>query len=95
MTRKTKGVKHVHAPAGIKQQPVRIPVQWLLLILALTAVAYLPSLNGSFVWDDARYIENNPVAAGLVGTPEQYPWSSRAACDAAAAHGAAPQRGRI
>ena len=42
-----------------------------------------------------HYIENNPVAAGLVGTPEQYPWSSRAACDAAAAHGAAPQRGRI
>ena len=61
MTRKTKGVKHIHAPAGIKQQPVRIPVQWLLLILALTAVAYLPSLNGSFVWDDARYIENNPL----------------------------------
>jgi REP element-mobilizing transposase RayT len=23
-----------------------------------------------------RYIENNPVAAGLVGTPEQYLWSS-------------------
>ena len=61
MSKKSKGVKHVHAPAGIKPQPVRIPVKWLLLILALTAVAYLPSLNGSFVWDDARYIENNPL----------------------------------
>jgi putative DNA methylase len=38
-----------------------------------------------------HYIENNPVVAGFVGTPEQYPWSSRAACDAAAARGAAPQ----
>ena len=37
-----------------------------------------------------HYIENNPVTAGLAGTGEQYPWSSRAACDAAAAHGAAP-----
>lgn len=24
-----------------------------------------------------KYIENNPVVAGLVGTPEQYPWSSK------------------
>ena len=37
-----------------------------------------------------HYIENNPVAAGLAGTGEQYRWSSRAACDAAAARGAAP-----
>lgn len=37
-----------------------------------------------------NYIENNPVTAGLVGTPEQFPWSSKAACDAAAAHEAAP-----
>ena len=36
------------------------------------------------------YIENNPVVAALAGTPEQYPWSSKAACDAAAARGAAP-----
>jgi len=40
------------------------------------------------------YIENNPVAAGLTGTPEQYPWSSKAACDAGPrgrpARGAAP-----
>jgi REP element-mobilizing transposase RayT len=39
-----------------------------------------------------HYIENNPVVAGLAGMPEQYPWSSRAACDAAAARGAAPPK---
>lgn len=38
------------------------------------------------------YIENNPVVAGLATTPEQYPWSSKAACDAAAAQGAAPHQ---
>ena len=27
----------------------------------------------------ARYIELNPVRAGLVATPEEYPWSSAAA----------------
>ena len=27
----------------------------------------------------ARYIELNPIRAGLVSTPEEYPWSSAAA----------------
>jgi REP element-mobilizing transposase RayT len=40
-----------------------------------------------------HYIESNPVAAGLAETAEQYPWSSRAACDATAARGAAPLLG--
>jgi putative transposase len=35
-----------------------------------------------------RYIENNPVPAGLCHTPEQYPWSS------AAARGGSPAAGR-
>jgi REP element-mobilizing transposase RayT len=39
----------------------------------------------------ARYIENNPVRAGLVRTAEQYEWSSaKAACEAAAGRGPAP-----
>ncbi len=37
-----------------------------------------------------HYIEHNPVAAGLAKTPEQYRWSSKAACDAAAAQGPVP-----
>jgi putative DNA methylase len=47
-------------------------------------------------WDEfvriRRYIENNPVRAGLASTPERYEWSSaQAACEAAAGHGPAPQ----
>lgn len=39
-----------------------------------------------------RYIENNPVSAGLAVSPEEYVWSSaRAAYEAALARGAAPQ----
>jgi len=52
----------------------------------------LLGLTGTFFWQDEsydrlvrdpseferirRYIENNPVRAGLVVTPEDYPWSS-------------------
>jgi len=28
------------------------------------------------LWSVARYIETNPVRAGLVPQPEEYPWSS-------------------
>ena len=39
-----------------------------------------------------RYIENNPVTAGLVAMPAEYAWSSaRAAWEAAAGQGPAPQ----
>jgi REP element-mobilizing transposase RayT len=31
--------------------------------------------------DTVRYIESNPVAAGLVRTPEEWPWSSAGAAD--------------
>ena len=30
-------------------------------------------------WEALRYVELNPVRAGLVGTPERWPWSSAAA----------------
>lgn len=30
-----------------------------------------------------RYIENNPVKAGLVGSPERFPWSSAGQANAA------------
>lgn len=32
--------------------------------------------NGTHAQTCARYIENNPVRAGLVDAPEHYPWSS-------------------
>jgi len=33
----------------------------------------------SYLWAAVRYIERNPVRAGLVASPEDYPWSSAAA----------------
>jgi putative transposase len=32
--------------------------------------------NDEYLWSVARYIENNPVKAGLVSTAAEYPWSS-------------------
>lgn len=32
--------------------------------------------NDSYLWAVSRYIENNPVAAGLVGNAEDFEWSS-------------------
>ncbi len=33
-------------------------------------------LDDTSVFEEVRFIENNPVRAGLVELPEQYPWSS-------------------
>jgi putative transposase len=38
-----------------------------------------PVQSGASLVQVARYIERNPCAAGLVGTPSAYPWSSAAA----------------
>src|SRR5690606_24552469 len=57
---------------------------WLSLVLiAATALAYLPAYNGDFLWDDDRHIAGNPLlrsAGGLeriwfdIGaTPQYYP----------------------
>ncbi len=36
-------------------------------------------LDDSYLWSAVRYVERNPVCAGLVEQAEQYPWSSAAA----------------
>jgi putative transposase len=39
-------------------------------------------LEGSHLWNAVRYVERNPVRAGLVGRAAEYPWSSaRAHCN--------------
>ena len=35
-------------------------------------------LDDSYLWSAVRYVERNPVRAGLVERAEQYPWSSAA-----------------
>lgn len=37
---------------------------------------YSCSLEGSYLWMAARYVELNAVRAGLAATAEQWPWSS-------------------
>lgn len=37
------------------------------------------SLEGSHLWAALRYVERNPVRAGLVATTDAWPWSSAAA----------------
>src|SRR4051794_8555460 len=41
--------------------------QWLLLglLIALTAVAFLPSLSGSFLWGDDRVVANNQAIKSI------------------------------
>ena len=43
---------------------------WLwpaLLLAALTAVAYVPAMNGGFIWDDDDYVQDNPTLRSLQG----------------------------
>jgi len=40
---------------------------------------FASALDASFVWTAIRYVERNPVRAGMIGKAEDYPWSSAAA----------------
>lgn len=37
------------------------------------------TLDEAYLWAAIRYVERNPVRAGMVGVPEQYRWSSASA----------------
>jgi len=40
---------------------------------------FASALDGPWTWSAIRYVERNPVRAGMIGTAEDYPWSSAAA----------------
>ena len=40
---------------------------------------FASALDDSFAWAAIRYVERNPVRAGMIGQAENYPWSSAAA----------------
>ena len=64
MSRKKKTEKHVHARPEVRQEKVKpkeISGLWMLLVMALSLLAYIPSLQNGFVWDDTKYIQNNPL----------------------------------
>src|SRR5688500_17064432 len=56
---------------------------WAGVLLILTLVAYVPAIRGGYVWDDDRYITNNPALRSAEGlkriwfnpgtTPQYYP----------------------
>ncbi len=47
---------HVASPP-----PNRALLLQLLLLVTITIIAYSPALNGGFIWDDDRYLTNNPL----------------------------------
>ena len=54
---------------------------------------YSSPLDLAHLWAAVRYVERNPVRAGLVETAERYPWSSAAAhCGLAPDGPLSPQR---
>ena len=42
---------------------------WLLsaVILAAVLIAYIPAINGGFIWDDDDYVTENPVLRDMAG----------------------------
>jgi tetratricopeptide (TPR) repeat protein len=56
---------------------------WAGLLIAMTLLAYIPAMQGGFIWDDNYYVTNNPTLKTLDGlrkiwvelgaTPQYYP----------------------
>ena len=67
-------MRHLHGPAL---------AAGVFLLLALTIVAYVPALNGGFVWDDDKYVTDNATLTAEDGlrriwldpasSPQYYP----------------------
>ena len=67
------------APASPERSSARRPGLALVLV---TLVAYVPALGAGFIWDDDKYLTENPELADLAGlariwvpghTPQYYP----------------------
>ena len=70
MAKKKRSEKHRHVHDGpvemqsgkpLSFKKPEIPVASLVLILVITLLSYLPVLKAGFVWDDASYIQDNPL----------------------------------
>jgi len=85
---------HVHLlitplvePARITQTLKRFTAREANKLLGLTGPFWQPESYDRLVRDraefekTARYIQMNPVRAGLAATPNQFPWSSPAEAD--------------
>ncbi len=50
-------------PVLFSQSERRTRLVLALLLVGLTAVAYIPAMNGGFVWDDDDYVQDNLTLA--------------------------------
>jgi tetratricopeptide (TPR) repeat protein len=67
----------------IKPLSMNIRIAKILLIVLLTSMAYLPAIQGGFIWDDDDYVTENPTLRSMDGladiwispqaTPQYYP----------------------
>jgi tetratricopeptide (TPR) repeat protein len=71
MAKKKRTQKHGRATQAVKQRRIipqkKVPhLRWIIpIILLLSFLIYLPSFKGAFVWDDNKYIENNPLITSI------------------------------
>ena len=70
MAKKKKPAKQRLQKLAVKRKVTISPrnnsaVRWTLVILLITVVAYIPSLTGAFVWDDTKYVQNNPLITSI------------------------------
>src|SRR5262245_4360868 len=57
------------AGASVSEGRDRSAVLALGIVLALTALAYLPALRGELVYDDLRFVRDNPAIRSLANVP--------------------------
>jgi tetratricopeptide (TPR) repeat protein len=72
MSKKKKAVRHrqIVAKPGQKKiiahKKAEMDLRWMLpCILLATFLVYVPCFKGAFVWDDSKYIQNNPVITSI------------------------------
>ena len=57
----------MNGPKPTIHHPVTGPWPAALAILLLTLLAYQPALRAGFIWDDPRYVTENPTLESLEG----------------------------
>ena len=62
------------SPPNPKQKPVpvTVPLQWLagVILILMALLAFFPALRAGFIWDDDRYVTENPLLTSPNGLEE-------------------------
>lgn len=72
-----------HAARQVRDEPERMLMWGVRLLLVLTLLAYLPAMRAGYIWDDDSYVTQNPTLIDLEGlrkiwfeptaSPQYYP----------------------